>query len=220
LAKNYEVLYFFSLVFQKKRANPKNINTMSLEKIKSLRERTGLGIADIKKALEEAEGNEEKAIEILRKKGLKKALKKSEKNTQEGTIASYIHSNNQVGAIVKLLCETDFVARNEEFKTLASDIAMHIVAMNPRYLRVEDVPEKIIEAEKEIWLDQLKAEKKPAEIIPKIIFGKELKFKQEISLLSQSFVKNPEQTVENLIAEKIAKMGENIRVGSFWRTEL
>lgn len=193
---------------------------MSLEKIKSLRERTGLGIADIKKALEEAEGDEEKAIEVLRKKGLKKALKKNQKNTQEGIIASYIHSNGQVGAIVKLLCETDFVARNEEFKLLASDIAMHIVAMNPQYLAVEDVPEKIVSKEKEIWMDQLKAEKKPAEIIPKIIFGKELKFKQEISLLSQPFVKNPEQTVENLIAEKIAKMGENIRIGNFWRTEV
>jgi len=193
---------------------------MSLEKIKSLRERTGLGIADIKKALEEAGGDEEKAIEVLRKKGLKKALKKSGKNTQEGTIASYTHSNNQIGAMVKLLCETDFVARNEEFKALASDIAMHVVAMNPQYLRVEDVPEKIIEAEKEIWLEQLKAGKKPAEIIPKIISGKKLKFKQEISLLSQPFVKNPEQTVENLIAEKIAKMGENIKVGGFWRTEL
>lgn len=193
---------------------------MSLEKIKSLRERTGLGIADIKKALEEAGGDEEKAIEILRKKGLKKALKKNQKNTQEGIIASYIHSNGQVGAIVKLLCETDFVARNEEFKLLASDIAMHIVAMNPQYLAVEDVPEKIVSKEKEIWMDQLKAEKKPAEIIPKIIFGKELKFKQEISLLSQPFVKNPEQTVENLIAEKIVKMGENIRIGNFWRTEV
>ncbi len=191
-----------------------------LEKIKKLREKTGAGIVDIKKALSEADGNEEKAIEILRKKGLEKASKKADRGTQEGIVVSYIHSNGRVGAMVKLLCETDFVARNEEFKALATDIAMHITAMNPQYTRPEEVSEKLVAKEKEIWVEQLKNEKKPEQIIPGILEGKEKKFRAEVSLMTQSFVKNPEQTVEALINEKIAKIGENIQVGEFRRLEL
>lgn len=191
-----------------------------LEKIKKLREKTGAGIVDVKKALAEANGDETKAMEILRKKGLEKVSKKSERTTQEGVIASYVHSNGRVGAMVKLLCETDFVARNEEFKSLAQDIAMHITAMNPKFIRPEDVPEKLVEKEKEIWTEQLKNENKPEKIISGILAGKEKKFRSEMALLTQPFVKNPEQTTEELIGEKIAKTGENIRVGEFSRLEL
>lgn len=192
----------------------------TLEQIKKMRERTGAGIVEVKKALEESQGDEDKAIEILRKKSKDKAIKKSDRMAGEGVIVSYIHSNNRIGAIVKLLCETDFVARNEEFKALAQDIAMHVTATNPQYLRPEDVPVEIVEKEKEIWIAQLAAENKPAEIMGKILEGKEKKFREEISLLTQPFVKNPDQTVGELITEKIGKIGENIQVGEFSRLEL
>jgi elongation factor Ts len=192
----------------------------TLEQIKKMRERTGAGIVEVKKALEESQGDEDKAIEILRKRSKDKAIKKSDRIAGEGVIVSYIHSNNRIGAIVKLLCETDFVARNEEFKALAQDIAMHVTASNPQHLRPEDVPAEIVEKEKEIWTAQLAAEGKPAEIMEKIMEGKEKKFREEISLLTQPFVKNPDQTVGELITEKIGKIGENIQVGEFSRLEL
>ncbi len=191
-----------------------------LDKIKKIREMTGAGMVSVKEALQEAGGNEEKAVEILRKKGQNKALKKSERKTREGIIVSYVHSNYKVGAIVKLFCETDFVAKNEEFRELGKDIAMHIVAMDPRYLKTEDVPSKIIEKEKEIWREQLKNKGKKNEIVDKALAGKEEKFKKEISLLSQPFVKNPDITIEQLIAEKVSKTGENIQVGDFMRYEI
>ena len=191
-----------------------------LDKIKKLREITGAGMVDVKKALDEAQGDEERATEILKKKCKEKAFKKSERIAQEGVIVSYVHSNNKVGAIVKLFCETDFVARNEEFKTLAQDIAMHITAMNPKYIKPEEVDENVLEKERKIWQEQLENENKPKEIISKIISGKEKKFREEISLLSQPFVKNQEQTIQDLIIEKIAKIGENIQVGEFYRIEL
>ena len=191
-----------------------------LEKIKKIREKTGAGIVEIKKALEKAGGDEAKAIEILRISGREKASKKSDRSTQEGIAASYIHSNGRVGAIVKLLCETDFVARNEEFKMLAQDIAMHITAMNPQCVKPEEVAGDLVEKEKKIWKEQLKNEKKSKEMIPNILSGKEKKFRRELALLTQPFVKNPEQTVGELITEKIAKIGENIQVGEFYRIEL
>lgn len=192
----------------------------TLEQIKQLREKTGAGIVEVKKALEDAAGDENKAIEILRKRGQEKANKKSERTTQEGLVMVYLHSNNRLGAMVKLFCETDFVARNEEFKELARDVAMHIAAMNPKYLRPSDVPKEVVDKEKEIWTEQLKNEGKNSEIIPKILEGKEKKFREELSLLTQPFVKNPEQTIESLIKEKIGKIGENIQVGEFSRLEL
>jgi elongation factor Ts len=193
---------------------------MSLEKIKKLREKTGAGIVDVKKALEEAAGDEAKALEILRKKGLEKANKKSERTTQEGVVGMYVHSNNKLGAIVKLYCETDFVARNEEFKELARDIAMHIAAANPKYVRPEDVPGELIEKEKEIWMEQLKNEGKAESFFPQILAGKEKKLREDLALLTQPFVKNPEQTIEALVKEKIGKTGENIQIGEFARLEL
>ncbi len=191
-----------------------------LKKIKKLREQTGSGMVDIKKALEEAQGDEVKAIKLLRKRGQEKAIKKAQRSTQEGVVASYIHSNNRMGAIVKLLCETDFVARNEEFQQLAQDIAMHITAMNPACIHPEEITKAVIEEEKEIWQEQLKNENKPTKLIANILKGKEKKFRQERALLTQAFVKNPEQTVGDLITDKIGKIGENIQIGEFSRLEL
>jgi elongation factor Ts len=191
-----------------------------LEQIKKIREQTGAGVVDVKKALDETGGDEVKAIEILRKKGQDKALKKSDREAKEGIIASYIHSNGKLGAIVKLYCETDFVARNDEFQELAKDIAMHISATDPQVLNPEDVNSDAVEKEKEIWKEQLKEEGKPEEIVGKIMEGKEKKFREEISLMTQSFVKNPDITIGNLITEKIGKIGENIQIGDFSRFEL
>jgi len=191
-----------------------------LNKIKKLREMTGAGVVDVKKALEAAKGDETKALEIIRKSGQAKALKKAERSAKEGVVASYVHSNKKVGAMVKLLCETDFVARNVEFQELAQDIAMHITAMQPQYVKPEDVPAKLVEKEKEIWKEQLKRDGKPEKMFEKIMEGKEKKFREEISLLTQPFVKDPEQTVGGLIAGHIGKIGENIQVGEFHRMEL
>lgn len=191
-----------------------------LDLIKKIRERTGAGVVAIKNALGESGGDEEKAIEILRKLGHSKAAKKAEREAREGVVVSYVHSNNKVGALVKLLCETDFVARNEEFQGLAKDIAMHVTAMNPKFIKPEDVPAEVVEKEKEIWKEQLVAEKKPAEMIEKIMMGKEKKFREESALLTQPFVKNPEITINDLIAEKIGKIGENIQVGEIVRFEI
>ncbi len=191
-----------------------------LEQIKKLRELTGAGIVEVKKALDEAAGDDKKAIEILRKRGQEKAMKKSDRVAGEGVVVSYIHSNGRVGAMVKLLCETDFVGRNEEFKALAQDIAMHITAANPTYLKPEEVPAEIVAKEREIWTAQLAQENKPEDIMNKILEGKEKKFREENSLLTQPFIKNPDQTVGELIIEKISKIGENIQVGEFSRLEL
>ncbi len=196
------------------------VKTDMLDLIKKIREKTGAGVMDIKKALEEAGGNEEKTIEILRKLGKSKAVKKADRETREGLIVSYIHSNGKIGALLKLYCETDFVARNEEFKELGNDIAMQIAAMNPLVVKPEEVSPDLIAKEKEIWTEQLKQENKPVELAEKIMAGKEKKFRQEVALLTQPFIKNPEITVENLIAEKIGKIGENIQIGGFVRYEL
>ncbi len=191
-----------------------------LDKIKTIREKTGAGVVDVKKALVEANGDEEKAIEILRKSGQAKAVKKSERTAKEGVVISYIHSNNRIGSMVKLFCETDFVARNSDFQELARDVAMHIAAMNPKFLNPEDVSQELLDKEKEIWTEQLKKEGKPEAMLEKILGGKEKKFREESALMSQPFVKNPEITVKELVAEKIGVIGENIQVGEFIRFEL
>lgn len=191
-----------------------------MEQIKALRERTGAGIVEVKKALDEAGGDENKAIELLRKSGQAKAVKKGERETKEGVVVSYIHSNNRVGALVQLFCETDFVARNEEFQELARDIAMHITAANPRYLKPEDATTEDLAKEKEIWAEQLKNEGKPAEMLEQIIGGKEAKFRSENALLTQAFIKNPDITISDLVTEKIHKIGENIQIGAFTRYEM
>ena len=191
-----------------------------MEQIKALREKTGAGIVDVKKAFDEAKGDEAKAIEILRKRGQDKALKKGDRETHEGVVVSYVHSNLRIGALVKLYCETDFVARNAEFQELARDIAMHVAASAPQYLKPEDVPKEALEKEKEIWKAQLLQEGKDEKLFDKIMGGKEEKFRNEISLLTQPFVKDAEKTVGALLTEKIHKIGENIQVGSFIRYEM
>jgi elongation factor Ts len=192
----------------------------TLEQIKSLRERTGAGIVEVKKALDAANGDDAMAIEILRKRGQEKAMKKTDRIASEGVVVSYIHSNGRVGAMVKLLCETDFVGRNGDFKSLAQDIAMHITAANPKYLKPEEVGADVVAKEREIWTAQLAEEKKSQEIMDKILEGKEKKFREENALLTQPFIKNPEQTIGELLTENISKIGENIQVGEFSRFEL
>lgn len=191
-----------------------------LDKIKKIREKTGAGMVNIKEALQVAGGDEEKAVEILRKKGQDKALKKAGRETKEGVVVSYIHSNNKVGAMVKLYCETDFVGRNAEFQELAKDVAMQVVAMNPQVIRPEDVSAELIAKEKEIWAEQLKNEGKPEAMLSKIMAGKEEKFRKDLALLTQAFVKDPKMTIDEVIKEKIGKIGENIQVGEFVRFEL
>lgn len=192
----------------------------TMEQVKALREKTGGGIVEVKKALDEANGDEAKAIEILKKRGEAKALKKTDRTAGEGIVVSYIHSNQRVGTILTLLSETDFVARNSEFQELAHDLAMHVTAMAPRYIRPEDVPAELVANECKIWGEQVAAEGKPAEIAEKILLGKEKKFREELALLTQPFVKDSTKTVQALITEKIHRIGENIQVGSFTRFEI
>ena len=189
----------------------------TLEQIKKLREQTGAGIVDVKKALEEAGGDENAAIEILRKKGQSKALKKADREAREGVLGYYIHSNIKMGAMVKVLCETDFVARNEDFVAFANDIAMHITSSAPQCIRPEDVDADFIAHERSIWAEQLANEGKPANMIEKIMEGKEKKLRAEVALLSQPFVKDPEKTVEDLLNELVGKIGEKIEIGEFAR---
>ncbi len=190
--------------------------------IKEIREATGTGIVEVKKALEEAGGDKEKAIEILRKKGSLKFGKKSDRAAKEGIVEAYIHPGGKVGVIVELNCETDFVARTDDFKSLAKDLALHIAASNPLYVSSEQVPAEIIEKEKEIYKEsaaaQASADKQPSEeILNKILEGKIAKYFQEICLLEQAFVKNPETTIKEVIGQATAKMGENIVIKRFSR---
>ncbi len=190
---------------------------ITMEKIKRIRERTGLGVMDCKTALIEAEGSEEKAIEILRKKGLATAAKKALRKTEEGFVGSYIHSNGKIGVIVEINTETDFVSRNTEFREFAKNIAMHIAAFDPRYVSPDNIPEEVIEKEKEIYREQLKDSGKPEKIIERIIEGKLKKFYEEVCLLEQPYVKNPELKVKQYLTEQIAKFGENIVIRKFSR---
>ncbi|NTW13694.1 MAG: elongation factor Ts [Candidatus Moranbacteria bacterium] len=193
---------------------------VKMEQVKSLREKTGAGIVEVKKALEAAGGDEEKAIRILRESGAAKAVKKTDREAKEGVITTYLHSNGRIGAMVKLYCETDFVARNEEFQLLGRDIAMQVTAMNPAALRPEDVSDASVAKEKEIWIEQLRQEKKPEAMMEMILAGKEKKFREEGALLSQSFVKDPTKTIRDIVTESVQKMGENIQVGEFVRFEI
>jgi len=192
----------------------------SSEEIKKLRELTGAGILDCKNALIEFEGNIEKAIEDLRKKGIAKAAKRMDRETTQGVIASYIHMGNQIGSLVELNCETDFVAKNEEFVNLAKEIAVQIAAMNPLSISPEDLDPAIVEKEKEIIREQLKQEGKPEHILDKIIQGKLEKFYEEVCLLRQPFYKNQDIRVEEYLKEYISKFGENIRVARFTRYQI
>lgn len=191
---------------------------MDTKIILKLRELTGAGMTDCKKALDESNGDVEKAIDYLRKKGeIKAAKKSSERTAGEGVIHAYIHAGGKVGVLLQLGCETDFVARNEMFQDLAHDIALHIAAAQPMYIKQEDVPLEEIEKEKSIYTEQLKAEGKSGEIIEKILTGKISKYYEDVCLLKQPFIKDDKKKVEQVIAEAIAKIGEKIEVVRFVR---
>ncbi|MCD6547868.1 MAG: translation elongation factor Ts [Thermodesulfobacterium sp.] len=193
---------------------------VSLELIKQLRERTAAGFMDCKKALEEAQGDIEKAVDILRKKGLAIAAKRAAKETLEGVISAYIHSNKKIGVLVEVNCETDFVAKTSEFQQFAHDLAMQIAATNPVAISREQVPPEILEREKKIYEEQLKEAGKPENIIPKIIEGKLEKFYKENVLLEQPFIKNPDLTIQDLLNELMAKTGEKIVIKRFCRFQI
>ncbi|MBA4123252.1 MAG: translation elongation factor Ts [Acidobacteria bacterium] len=192
--------------------------------VKSLREKTGAGMIDCKNALVEADGNEEQAVEILRKKGMATAGKKAGRITAEGVVGSYIHMGGKVGVMVEINCETDFVARGEEFQQLVKDVAMHIAAVDPKYLKREDVPTDVLDKEREIETEKLKSDtknaNKPADVLEKIIAGKVGKYYEENVLLDQPFVKDPSKTVGELVTDKIASIKENITIRRFTRYKM
>lgn len=193
---------------------------VSASAVKELREKTGAGMMDCKKALEEANGDMERASELLREKGLAAAAKKAGRIASEGLVEAYIHANGRIGVLVEINCETDFVAKTDEFKNFVKDVAMQIAAANPSYVRREEVPNEEIEKEREVLKNQALNEGKPANIVEKMVEGRISKFYQEICLLEQSFIKDPDKTVEQLLNEKIAKIGENISIRRFARFEL
>ncbi|MFH1405504.1 MAG: translation elongation factor Ts [Patescibacteria group bacterium] len=188
--------------------------------VAQLREMTGAGMMDAKKALEEVDGNLEKASELLRKKGIAKAAKRAERETKEGRVHAYIHSTGKLGALVEINCETDFVARNENFIELCNDIAMHVCAMSPEYLSRADVPVEVVEKEKEIYRAEMENQNKPADVIEKILEGKLEKFYEENVLLEQSFIKDEDKTIEDLVKEAVAKLGENMQIANFCRLQI
>lgn len=190
------------------------------ELVKELRQRTGIGMMECKQALQESKGDIDKAIVILRKKGYARAQGKMSRETAEGIISSYIHLNGKIGVLLEVNCESDFVARNNEFKELVKNIAMHIAASNPRYVSSEEVSPEILEQEKDIIKEQFKDSKKPPEIVEKIIQGKLGKFYEEVCLLDQPYIKDDKVSVKQLVASYIAKFGENIRISRFARYEL
>jgi elongation factor Ts len=193
---------------------------ITAQMVKQLRERTGAGMMDCKQALNETKGDMENAVDFLRKKGLAAAAKKSGRVTAEGAVGSYIHGGGKLGVLVEINCETDFVARTDEFQELVRDIAMHIAAAEPRAVRREEVTPDLLERERAIFTDQALASGKPANVVERIVAGKIEKYFSEFVLLEQPFVKNPDLTVGQLISERVAKIGENIQVRRFVRFKL
>jgi len=193
---------------------------ITAEMVKDLRAKSGAGIMECKTALKEAEGDIEQSIIVLRKKGLAKAAKKGDRATTEGAVGSYIHAGAKIGVLLQLNCETDFVANTPDFKELVKDIAMHIAAAGPRFILREDVTEEVLAKEKEIYAHQARESGKPEKIIDKIVSGKIEKFYEEACLLDQHFIKNTDITVQELIQQKIASLGENITIGNFARFEI
>lgn len=185
--------------------------------VAELRRKSGAGIVECKNALEETGGNIEEAMEVLRKKGIAKAGKKADRATKEGLIYGYVHNTGKVGALVEVSCETDFVARNEAFKELCHDIAMQVVAMNPLYVSQDDVKPEVVEKEKEIYAEEMKDSGKSADVVEKIIEGKLGKWYGEVCLLNQAFIKDEDMTIEDVVKNAIAKMGENIQIKRFTR---
>jgi elongation factor Ts len=192
---------------------------VTAEMVRQLRERTGAGMMDCKKALTETNGDTDKAIEFLREKGLAAAAKKAGRVAAEGLVESYIHGDGRIGVLVEVNIETDFAAKNEEFKAFVKDVAMQIAASKPEYVRREDVPAAIIANEKEILKAQAKNEGKPEKIIEKMVEGRIEKFYAENCLMEQSFIKDPDMTISQLVNEKISRIGENITIRRFARFE-
>ncbi len=192
------------------------------EAVKALREKTGAGIMDCKKALAEAGGDLEKAVDLLRQKGLATAARKAERATNEGLIGSYVHAGGKIGVLIEVTCETDFVARTDEFKALAKDLALHVAASNPLYLRREEVSSSLIEKEREIYRAQVQESGKPEKVWEKIIDGKLEKFYEDVCLLEQVFVRDEEGKlrVQDLLTQAVARLGENIAIRRFVRYQL
>lgn len=193
--------------------------TISAERVKELREKTGVGFMECKSALQESNGDIEAAVTILRKRGLASLAKKSGRETKEGLIGAYIH-NGKIGVMLEVNCETDFVARNPDFQTLVKDLAMHIAASDPRFIRKEDVTEDVLASEREIYAEQARATGKPENVLDKIVEGRMSKYYSEACLLEQPFVKDPAISVRGHIASHIQKIGENIQVRRFVRYKL
>lgn len=196
------------------------MSAVTMEMVKELRERTGAGIMDCKKVLAEMDGDIEQAIAELQKRGIAKAAKKAGRIAAEGLIGHYIHMGGRVAVLVEINCETDFVARGEDFKGLCENVAMQIAAMSPAYVRAEEIPQADVDAQKEIFLAQVKEEGKPDNIAPKIVEGKIAKWKKENCLVDQPFIRNDEQTIEDLCKQLTATTGEKITIRRFARFEV
>jgi elongation factor Ts len=193
---------------------------ISADLVKELRQRTGIGMMECKAALQEAGGDIEKAIEVLRKKGYARAKDKMDRAASEGLVGAYIHTNGRIGVLVEVNCESDFVGRNEEFKDLVKNIAMHIAAARPKYVSPEEIPADVLDQEKEIIREQLKDTKKPPEILDRIVQGKLSKYYEEVCLLDQAYIRDDKVKVKELVASAIAKLGENIKIRRFARFEI
>jgi elongation factor Ts len=193
---------------------------VNINKVKQLRQETGVSFTDCKKSLEEAGEDIKKAKEVLRRWGRELAGKKSEREAKEGIIESYLHPNRKVGVLLDIRSESDFVAKSPEFQKLAHEICLQIAAMKPLYLKAEDIPEEFLAGEREIYQEQFSKSGKPQKVIEEIVEGKLKKYKEEISLLSQPWIKDENKTIENLIAEHIAKFGENIIIKKFIRYDI
>ncbi len=193
---------------------------VTAQMVKELRERTGAGMMDCKKALGETGGDLDKAVDFLREKGLAAAAKKAGRIASEGVVEAYIHGGGRIGVLLELNCETDFVAKTDNFKTLAKDIAMHIAASNPQYLNKEEVPENILTHEREVLKAQALNEGKPEKIVEKMVDGRIEKYYKEVCLLEQPFVKDPDKSISQMVTESIAKIGENISIRRFVRYQL
>lgn len=193
---------------------------VTMEAIKNLRAMTGAGMMDVKNTLVETDGDIDKAVVLLRERGIAKADKKADRAATEGYVGSYIHHNGKIATLVELNCETDFVARTEGFQELAKNLAIHVAMNNPRYLKREDVPQEVVDAEKDVLLAQAKEEGKPEKIAAKIVEGRISKFYSEICLLEQAYIKDDKKTVKEFVKEGIATMGENMQIGQFSRISI
>jgi len=193
---------------------------VSAAAVKNLREKTGAGMMDCKKALAESGGDLDKAVDYLRQKGLAAASKKASRTASDGAVGAYVHPGGKIGVLVELNCETDFVARTPEFQNLLKDIAMQIAAANPRYIRAEEVPTGDLEKEREVYRRQALESGKPEKVVDKIVDGKIDRFYSEVCLLEQSFIKNPDRKVSEILTEAVARLGENIQVKRFSRYQL